>query len=170
MAAENARSPLTDDRGRPAGLLNWEELDDSQVVLRKQVEVVVADPTADARSLGPGFAGCLVKSVAAAAVVYALYELTLWAGVPAPAAGWGLVVLLGVGAVVRQPINSAVDRVVRRFIGRNRAAEIARRALEHGVCPSCGYALAGIEAQADGCVQCPECGAAWRAARITTRA
>ena len=29
-------------------------------------------------------------------------------------------------------------------------------------CPACAYSLRGVEADADGCVQCPECGAAWR--------
>ncbi|GJM18987.1 MAG: hypothetical protein DHS20C14_12000 [Phycisphaeraceae bacterium] len=31
-----------------------------------------------------------------------------------------------------------------------------------GVCWSCGYDLKGLPAAADGCVVCPECGAAWR--------
>ena len=29
-------------------------------------------------------------------------------------------------------------------------------------CPSCGYRLADLPVQADGCTVCPECGAAWR--------
>jgi hypothetical protein len=29
-------------------------------------------------------------------------------------------------------------------------------------CPSCGYSLEAIVAEADGCAACPECGAAWR--------
>lgn len=30
------------------------------------------------------------------------------------------------------------------------------------ICPACGYDLAGLDRQADGCTPCPECGAAWR--------
>lgn len=32
-------------------------------------------------------------------------------------------------------------------------------------CPGCGYALGGLREQGDGCVECPECGAAWALAR-----
>jgi hypothetical protein len=29
-------------------------------------------------------------------------------------------------------------------------------------CPACGYRLRGLAQEADGCVQCPECGAHWK--------
>jgi hypothetical protein len=35
--------------------------------------------------------------------------------------------------------------------------------LEHDCCPSCGYRVAELLAEADGCVVCPECGSAWSA-------
>jgi len=31
-----------------------------------------------------------------------------------------------------------------------------------GQCLACGYSIAGLEPQDDGCRVCPECGAAWR--------
>ncbi|MEX2219225.1 MAG: hypothetical protein WD749_10760 [Phycisphaerales bacterium] len=31
-----------------------------------------------------------------------------------------------------------------------------------GFCPSCGYGLAELNPEPDGCRVCPECGAAWR--------
>jgi hypothetical protein len=34
--------------------------------------------------------------------------------------------------------------------------------LECGLCPACVYRLDGLAAEEDGCVVCPECGAAWR--------
>lgn len=34
--------------------------------------------------------------------------------------------------------------------------------LLHDPCPACAHGLDGIPAQDDGCVVCPECGAAWR--------
>ncbi len=37
----------------------------------------------------------------------------------------------------------------------------------HGYCARCAYSLKGLEAQPDGAIVCPECGAAWTAARIT---
>lgn len=35
-----------------------------------------------------------------------------------------------------------------------------------GACLACGYALDGATVEADGCLQCPECGGAWRAERV----
>ncbi|RMH27676.1 MAG: hypothetical protein D6692_07305 [Planctomycetota bacterium] len=44
-----------------------------------------------------------------------------------------------------------------------RSARHARDAmLRHGLCPACAHGIAGIPPQGDGCVVCPECGAAWR--------
>lgn len=37
----------------------------------------------------------------------------------------------------------------------------------HGFCARCAYSLKGLDAQPDGVIVCPECGAAWIAARIT---
>ncbi len=31
-----------------------------------------------------------------------------------------------------------------------------------GLCPACGYSIAEIEPEEDGCRVCPECGSAWR--------
>lgn len=39
-----------------------------------------------------------------------------------------------------------------------------RALVSAGFCGSCGYSIAGISAQSDGCTICPECGAAWRKA------
>lgn len=33
------------------------------------------------------------------------------------------------------------------------------------ICPGCGYPLGGLREAEDGCVECPECGAAWALAR-----
>jgi len=55
------------------------------------------------------------------------------------------------------------------FIGRMRrsiAPRIASVYLRSGQCASCGYALESLEPEADGCVLCPECNAAWRQERI----
>lgn len=41
------------------------------------------------------------------------------------------------------------------------ARAVAAAFLGEGYCPSCGYGIGGIRADADGCTVCPECGAAW---------
>lgn len=38
---------------------------------------------------------------------------------------------------------------------------IARAIVAEGKCASCGYQIVGLLPEADGCVVCPECGAAW---------
>ncbi len=38
---------------------------------------------------------------------------------------------------------------------------ITHWALRRGLCPGCGQSLAGLSEEADGCVVCPECSAAW---------
>jgi hypothetical protein len=38
--------------------------------------------------------------------------------------------------------------------------------LDHGLCAACGYSLAEISTQQDGCRVCPECGAAWRVREV----
>jgi hypothetical protein len=42
------------------------------------------------------------------------------------------------------------------------AKDVRAAVLAEGHCPSCGYALKGIVPEADGCIVCAECSAAWR--------
>ena len=35
--------------------------------------------------------------------------------------------------------------------------------LASGFCPACAYQIAGVPPEPDGCMVCPECGAAWQA-------
>jgi hypothetical protein len=49
-----------------------------------------------------------------------------------------------------------------REITRKHAAGLAQAMAKAGCCASCGYGLAGLTPQGDGCVVCPECEAAWR--------
>jgi hypothetical protein len=55
-------------------------------------------------------------------------------------------------------IGSFIMRPVNIVLLRWRAGAIAAI----GRCPSCGYELAQLPIEPDGCVVCPECGAAWR--------
>ncbi|MEO1007926.1 MAG: hypothetical protein AAFX79_05130 [Planctomycetota bacterium] len=45
-------------------------------------------------------------------------------------------------------------------------ARAALKTLDRAQCPSCRYDLGGLASHPDGCILCPECGAAWRADHI----
>jgi hypothetical protein len=47
------------------------------------------------------------------------------------------------------------------------AKQIAMTAVRRGLCGSCGYSLEALAPEPDGCLLCPECGAAWRQGRVT---
>jgi hypothetical protein len=49
---------------------------------------------------------------------------------------------------------------------RAHSATIAATLLAYRRCASCGYSLEGAHEADDGCVQCPECAAAWKQARV----
>jgi len=58
--------------------------------------------------------------------------------------------------------------VVSRVLAKRRiGGEIARTIVAEGICGSCGYSLRSMMPSDDGCVVCAECGAAWKAVRIT---
>jgi hypothetical protein len=57
-----------------------------------------------------------------------------------------------------------VHFAVRRSIAR-RADQLSRLMLEEGLCPSCGYNFHGLDRPAER-FHCPECGAAWKSARV----
>lgn len=58
--------------------------------------------------------------------------------------------LLFIGPLAWRPVNTMVVRL------RGRAF------VAIGRCPCCGYELSQLSIEPDGCVVCPECGAAWR--------
>ncbi|MFG0284931.1 MAG: hypothetical protein ACF8R7_10960 [Phycisphaerales bacterium JB039] len=57
------------------------------------------------------------------------------------------------GAVILWGLHAPIARA------RARAAGLA--CLRAGLCAACGHSLAGLTKEADECVTCPECGAAW---------
>lgn len=73
----------------------------------------------------------------------------------AAAFAWGQV-------VYRLPFMRAMTE---RMVHRNWRAQLAKREGK-GACLACGYTLDGATIAEDGCLQCPECGAAWRAERV----
>jgi hypothetical protein len=50
-----------------------------------------------------------------------------------------------------------------QYLGPKRVAnEAIKNCLEERTCPACLYSLVDLKPAPDGCVLCPECGAAWR--------
>jgi hypothetical protein len=49
---------------------------------------------------------------------------------------------------------------------RRSAPAIADLILAEGLCPACGYNFVGLSPSDDRCIECPECGSAWNAARV----
>ena len=111
------------------------------------------DPRALLR--GPGIdapaGGTAILAIVLAGVAYAALLAATWGRLPV-VAYW----LLSFPFVA---LAIAFDQVLARV-----GTTSARRAgsLDLGLCPSCGYGLREIEAEEDGCRECPECGAAWR--------
>lgn len=68
---------------------------------------------------------------------------------------WGAAIAASVVALL-------TDRALARRIARGKWNRIRELALSARACPACGYALEGLTPETDGCVVCPECGAAWR--------
>lgn len=52
-------------------------------------------------------------------------------------------------------------------LGGSLAGNIENAKMSEGACPCCGYTLLGAGQEADGCVVCPECGAAWSGTRLS---
>ncbi len=77
-----------------------------------------------------------------------------------------LVALLVIPGIGYQPAMFALPPLVvvvfvwsgRRYV-RDRYHRVI---LAKQYCPSCGYRLVGARPEGDGCIVCPECGAAWR--------
>jgi hypothetical protein len=58
--------------------------------------------------------------------------------------------------------------IIGRELTRRRVARmVVATAVAEGVCGQCCYSLSSVPTDPDGCVTCPECGAAWSLERIT---
>ena len=66
-------------------------------------------------------------------------------------------------SVALGPLAAPVVLLAMLLVGRRHVRRLfVPVMLEHACCPSCGYDLTGLTPEDDGCVVCPECGAAWR--------
>lgn len=159
---------MNDSKQRPAGTTTDDRGERREVVSAARL-------FEDARMNDPAFAAVvervlrlktsgmkLWKTVAiavAAAIVFTAVALLLRFSV-----GVRLPVWMG-GAVPGLAISFLSLWYLRRF-EKQGAPEIARILLADGLCACCGYTLADIPEDADGCVVCPECGGAWRGDRV----
>lgn len=69
---------------------------------------------------------------------------------------------LWVRFLVMIPLGALPALLTLLIIRRVAPERIATTYLWANLCGSCGYDLAAVEPEADGCRVCPECGAAWR--------
>jgi hypothetical protein len=68
-----------------------------------------------------------------------------------------------IGGLAASLLISGLLNVGRYYASERAAAEVLIR---HGLCSSCLYGLDGLTAEPDGCLVCPECGAAWNQSRV----
>lgn len=101
--------------------------------------------------------------------LYAVSFLVLFALFASPPAGeiglflW--LALIGTGLVA-----VTVMLAIGSWIANREVYERVARSMRHGSnCPQCWYDLAGHGHEQDGCVVCPECGAAWRLGSVDER-
>lgn len=149
---------INDDRGRSVGLINPNQIgrDQSDLAAAPSLSKLFADVIkAESRRVNPERIGLTVAACAVLLVARLLFR-RVFPGAPPMA---GLIVFWG---------GIALFTVAMRILTRRtRGFTLASTAVSTGLCGSCGYSLHRLDAASDGCVVCPECGAAWRACRIT---
>lgn len=153
---KSVRARLADDRGKEVPVFDWTAAppavkDDPQL----------AGIQARLQSLrNPGLFSPMTRSAAAVTGVVALLPLLLVfvasrTGLPP----WTAFALTGLGS----------SALTLSFLRREFRAETVPLLLARERCASCGYTIAGAPRQSDGCVICPECGAAWKGSRVGTQ-
>lgn len=87
-----------------------------------------------------------------AILAVAAFVMLIVLGIPGPAAGLTVVVPLAIFLYNRLERSHQQDAIIR----------FATSEDPERPCPCCAYRLVGLPPEEDGCVVCPECGAAWR--------
>jgi hypothetical protein len=135
--------PLVD----PSGFADWPNSGDPRLdQLRRRIENIQ-----HRRRRGTWIAGFALGPLIVGALVLAA---TLLPTLPQAMVVAALVLVIGPCSLLLAALASR-DR-----------PEIYRAVLSEGLCPPCGYNLYGLAPAADGCIECPECGAAWNARYI----
>lgn len=147
---ERGVARLNDDRGR------------ARVIAR------VATGRGDERFGDPRFRALLAQSELARQSAFNS-NVKLAAAIVIP--GMVAMTVAGLPAVLAIFVPMVAMLVVFMLVNRNRMM-IAEKAaagvlLRRGLCASCLYPLGGLTVESDGCLVCPECGAAWKRDRIS---
>ncbi len=149
------RRRADDARGREVTLASLEEVRAFLRAFERRREHAVA-----VREMTAGRRRRLVWTCQAAWVLGGLslvgHTLSDIVGVGIGEAFFGGLVLMSLGAAI--VLTAAVVATGAGEEARVRALAMLRV----GVCPACLYEVEGVPREADGCVVCPECGAAWR--------
>lgn len=72
--------------------------------------------------------------------------------------GWKYVAVVAIGPIL--------TLIAGKLILPATKSPTQRLYLDRGRCPQCAYRLSDLKPEADGCIVCPECGAAWIAASV----
>lgn len=138
------RPRTTDDAGRPATLRRW-------AVMPWRQPGTPRDWLPRLIFLTP--AGALTTFAVVLALAVAL--IATYSG------AWIVAVMLYSPAAASIALLAALLAKSWHTVLSTRPERIKRTWLARGLCPSCGYALAGLDADPEGRVACPECGGTW---------
>jgi len=161
VAPSRSLGAVTDDRGQPCGLA---ELTPRQLRVRAfGTSKKSADPISrdEARLTVFIETGGTIIGLAVGLLLWDRLVSKMLAGWFTP---WSNVIGPSVMAMVFGLVFWRVSLTLAR---RRRWPKVSALFLAQGKCAGCGYGLYGLEPMSDdGCVVCPECGAAWRGDRI----
>ena len=66
-------------------------------------------------------------------------------------------------------VSTAIWFALLTWVRQRKFHDISGIHLKYGRCAGCGYLLADLPTEEDGCIVCPECNAAWKADRINSK-
>lgn len=151
--------PLTDDRGKRV-----------RGITRRDIVRAQKEGTPELRSLANRLR-CAVRSesrrvtpdrVTVSVVLTVMIFIAQAVLIGVLTGGFGLF-YPGLGLLAFVLLVAVAHAALLRYIKLGTRRQIVRTALAEGVCGSCAFSLRGAPVADDGCLTCPECGAAWRA-------
>ncbi|MFN7019700.1 MAG: hypothetical protein ACK4WH_00045 [Phycisphaerales bacterium] len=153
-----AGATTLDDRGRAVAVIypsslavGSSDLDRAPIMARFLRGVI----RAESERITPG------RVVLGVVVCIVLLVISSWVrrAIPGAPPMTGVAVFVG-GLIAMALVSRAQTR-------QTHGGLLSATAVSAGLCGSCGYSLGNLSAEPDGCLVCPECGAAWRACRVT---
>lgn len=145
---------IHDDRNRPACFATLDDLHRLHKTDRDLESILNHTDPRNVRLFGP---------MSRTHVVWTIGLVALYTAVSAVTASFPMFVQVFVAAAAIILALAIGGVYWQRALGRA-AFEIRAILIKKSLCPSCTHSLTGLPLQSDGCVVCPECGAAWRPA------